>query len=59
MYKGALAKPDQATAVELSRARELPPEMREELLQSADEGYPEGYESLLKNYFKALSESER
>ena len=57
--KGALAKPDQATAIELSRARDLPPEMREELLQSAEEGYPEGYESLLKNYFKALSESER
>ncbi|HET6881473.1 MAG TPA: hypothetical protein VFI31_15025 [Pirellulales bacterium] len=57
--KGALTRPDQATAIELSRARDLPPEMREELLQSADEGYPEGYESLLKNYFKALSEAER
>lgn len=55
--QGALAKPDRATAVEVSRARELPPEMREELLQSADEGYPEGYESLLQSYFKALSQS--
>jgi hypothetical protein len=50
---------DQATAVQLSRARELPPEMREELLQSADEAYPEGYESLLKSYFRALSEAEK
>jgi hypothetical protein len=57
--KGSLAKPDKATAIELSRARNLPPEMREELSQSADEGYPEGYESLLKNYFKALSEAEK
>ncbi|HVX15318.1 MAG TPA: hypothetical protein VHC22_29280 [Pirellulales bacterium] len=57
--KGALTRPDQATAIELSRARELPPEMREELLQSSDEGYPEGFESLLNNYYKALSEAER
>jgi hypothetical protein len=57
--KGALTRPDQATAIELSRARDLPPEMREELLQSTDEGYPDGYESLLKNYFKALSEEEK
>ena len=43
----------------LSRARERPPQLRRELLQSADEGYPEGYESLLKSYFRTLSETER
>ncbi|HEV3021991.1 MAG TPA: hypothetical protein VGX76_05970, partial [Pirellulales bacterium] len=57
--KHALGGPDRATAAQLSRARELPAELREELLQSADEGYPEGYESLLKSYFKALSEAEK
>ena len=57
--KHALDGPDRATAAQLSRARELPAELREELLQSADEGYPEGYESLLKSYFKALSEAEK
>jgi hypothetical protein len=57
--KSSLTGIDQATAVGLSRARELPPEMREELLQSADEAYPEGYESLLKSYFRALSEAEK
>ncbi|HUY36625.1 MAG TPA: hypothetical protein VMV69_28075 [Pirellulales bacterium] len=57
--KHALGAPDRATAAQLSRARELPAELREELLQSADEGYPEGYEALLKNYFKALSEAEK
>ncbi len=57
--RSSLTGIDQATAVGLSRARELPPEMREELLQSADEAYPEGYESLLKSYFRALSEAEK
>jgi hypothetical protein len=54
----ALTGDDQGTAVQLSRARELPSELREELLQSADEGYPQGYESLLQSYFRALSEGE-
>ena len=48
-------EPDSATAAQLSRARDLPPQLRSELLQAADEGYPAGYESLLKSYFKALS----
>lgn len=56
--KLALTPPDRATAARLGRARQLPPELRDELLQSSDEGYPEGYESLLKNYFRALSEAE-
>ncbi|MDA1053997.1 MAG: hypothetical protein O3C40_26405 [Planctomycetota bacterium] len=50
---------DRSTAVQLSQARELPAQLREELLQSADEGYPEGYESLLESYFRALSEAEK
>ncbi|HJT36640.1 MAG TPA: hypothetical protein VJ783_31745 [Pirellulales bacterium] len=57
--KGALAQPDRATAAQISRARDLPAELRDELLQSADEAYPAGYESLLKNYFKSLSEAEK
>ncbi|MDR3636000.1 MAG: hypothetical protein P4L84_19515, partial [Isosphaeraceae bacterium] len=48
-------EPDSATAAQLSRARDLPPQLRSELLQAADDGYPAGYESLLKSYFKALS----
>ncbi|MFV1965670.1 MAG: hypothetical protein ACC628_09630 [Pirellulaceae bacterium] len=50
---------DRSIAVQLSQARELPAQLREELLQSADEGYPKGYESLLENYFRALSEAEK
>jgi hypothetical protein len=50
---------DQGTAAQLSRARDLPPQLRTELLQAADEGYPAGYESLLKSYFKALSGTEK
>jgi hypothetical protein len=50
---------DGATAAQLSKARDLPPQMRQELLQAADEGYPAGYESLLKSYYKALSTAEK
>ncbi len=45
------------TGVQLSRARQLPAAMRQELLQAADEGYPAGYEDMLKSYFRALSET--
>ena len=41
-----------ATSVQLSQARDLPPQLRQELVQSADEGLPSGYETLLKNYFE-------
>jgi len=58
--RSALQNPlDQATAVQLQRARSLPKDLRDELLQSADESYPAGYESLLKSYFRALSEAEK
>jgi hypothetical protein len=56
--KASLTPADRATAARLARARQLPPELRDELLQSSDEGYPEGYEGLLKNYFRALSEAD-
>jgi hypothetical protein len=49
---------DQTTAAQLERVRDLPPRLRTELLQAADEGYPPGYEKLLKKYFKALSIAE-
>jgi hypothetical protein len=50
---------DETVALSLHRARELPVAMREELLQSSDEGYPEGYESLLQKYFRTLAEAEK
>lgn len=50
---------DQSTAVQLHQARQLPAQVREELLQAAAEGYPRGYEALLRNYFKKLSEAEK
>lgn len=50
---------DATTAAQLSRARVLPPQLRSELIQAADEGYPPGYETLLKSYFKALSSAEQ
>jgi hypothetical protein len=43
------------TAASISRSRDLPPEMRQEMLQGHDEGYPAGYENLLKNYYKKLA----
>ncbi|MFO0930922.1 MAG: DUF4175 family protein [Gemmataceae bacterium] len=43
------------TGGDVSRARDLPPQLRKELLQSADAAYPAGYEDLLRSYYKALS----
>ncbi len=57
--KAGLGDLDQSTASQLNRARDLPPQLRDELRQAADEAYPAGYESLLKSYFKALSQSEK
>jgi hypothetical protein len=50
---------DETTAAKIHQARDLPPQMRKELLQSADQGYPPGYEGLLKSYYKALSTAEK
>jgi hypothetical protein len=57
--KAGLKGVDQATAVQLNRAHDLPAQLRTELLQASEENYPEGYEGLLKNYFKALSTTEK
>jgi len=56
---GAVTDPADRTGVQLSRARELPAALREELLQASDEGYPAGYETMLKSYFRALAEGEQ
>ena len=53
--QSTLADDGGSAAVSLSRARELPAELRDELLQSADEGYPPGYEELLKSYYRGLA----
>jgi hypothetical protein len=57
--QSTLTSVDQSTAAQLKGARDLPPQLRSELLQAADEGYPPGYETLLKDYFKALSSAEK
>jgi hypothetical protein len=57
--RGAFAGMDRSTAAQVNKARDLPPELRKELLQSADEGYPAGYEGLLRSYYRALSTAEK
>jgi hypothetical protein len=57
--RSAFSGMDQSTAAKIHQARDLPPQMRNELLQSADQGYPPGYEGLLKSYYKALSTAEK
>jgi hypothetical protein len=57
--RSAVTGVDRSTAARIHRARDLPPELRKEMLQSADEGYPAGYEGLLKSYYKALSTAEK
>jgi hypothetical protein len=57
--RSSVIEMDQASGLDSSRARNLPAQLRTELLQAADEGYPAGYESLLKSYYKALSTAEK
>jgi hypothetical protein len=57
--RGAFTDLDRSTVDRINRARNLSPEERKELLQSAADGYPPGYEALLKSYYKALSGSEK
>jgi len=57
--KAALEESREGTSVQLSHARDLPAALRDDLLQSTDERYPEGYEPLLKSYYRALSEAEK
>jgi hypothetical protein len=57
--KAGLRGVDETTAVQLNRARELPAQLRTELLQASEEAYPEGYEGLLKSYFRKLSTEEK
>ena len=57
--RGAFTGLDASTAARISKARDLPENLRKELLQSADDAYPPGYEGLLKSYYKALSTAEK
>jgi hypothetical protein len=50
---------DRTTATQIKKAEHLPEQMKRELLQGADEGYPAGYEGLLKSYYKALSTKDK
>ena len=57
--RGAFAGLNRGTAVDVSRARDLPAQLRDELRQSAESAYPAGYEALLRSYYKKLSTAER
>ena len=50
---------DRSTQAQIRSARELPAELRKDLIQSSDAAYPAGYEALLKSYYKALSTAEK
>ncbi|MDP7742063.1 MAG: hypothetical protein QGF67_11515 [Lentisphaeria bacterium] len=56
--KAAVAGLDETTALSLHQARELPAKLRDELLQSTDDGYPQGYETLLEQYYRTLAREE-
>jgi hypothetical protein len=57
--RNAFGDLDRSAAGQVRRARDLPPGMRDGLLQSAEAAYPAGYEALLKSYYKALSTAEK
>ena len=55
--RAAQAEADQAVAMQLQEARDLPPELREEIRSGAQKALPEGYERIVGDYYKALSEN--
>jgi hypothetical protein len=57
--RGAFTGLDRSTATQIKKADHFPEQMKRELLQSADEGYPAGYEGLLKSYYRALSTADK
>ncbi len=57
--RNAFGDLDRSTATRIQQARDLPPQMRNDLLQSAEAAYPAGYEALLKSYYKAISAGEK
>ncbi|MFO0880373.1 MAG: hypothetical protein U0840_23760 [Gemmataceae bacterium] len=57
--RGAFQQMDRASATDISRARDLPANLRKDLLQSSESGYPAGYEDLLRSYYKAISTGEK
>jgi hypothetical protein len=57
--RGAFTGMDRTTATQIKKAEHLPEQMKRELLQGAEEGYPAGYEGLLKSYYKALSTKDK
>jgi hypothetical protein len=48
---------DQAVLLSLQKARNLPPEMRKEIAAGAQDSLPAGFEDLVGQYYRALSEA--
>ncbi|MFW5682087.1 MAG: hypothetical protein ACOC1G_03695 [Phycisphaeraceae bacterium] len=56
--RAAQAEADQAVSLQLQEARDLSPELREEIRSGAQKALPEGYERIVGDYYKALSEND-
>lgn len=48
---------DEAVSLSLQKARDIPPDMREQINAGARQALPEGFEELVGAYYKALSNS--
>ncbi len=57
--RGAFSDLDRSTQAQIRSARELPANLRKDLIQSSEAAYPAGYEALLKSYYKALSTAQK
>lgn len=58
MLNASLTGQLEPTGIQHGRARNLPAALREELVQATREPFPAGYEELLADYFRALSEAD-
>jgi hypothetical protein len=57
--RSSTADLNRGTGLSITRARDLPPDLREPMSHATDDGLPDGYESLVKSYFRALAEAEK
>ncbi len=53
--RAAAGQIDQSVSLSLQKARDLPSDMREQIISGSRQAMPEGYEEMVGEYFKALA----
>ena len=56
--RAAASQIDQGVTLNLQKARDLPPDLREQIISGSRQALPEGYEEMVGEYFKAVAGGE-